>query len=242
MINYIKQFKEASDKMIVERHIESVYNKLPNLRNLVDVGANHGTHTKGMLEVKSCVNLVSIEANPEIFKRSLTHISSPKLKIINAAATPNSLRNLKNITFKVKKEFHGRGGIEGLHIWKDITPDVEFDTITVPTINFDDLLLNNFKEGVDFIKMDIEGAEYSIILESEILFSNPKYRPILVLENSIYGLQLSKKTFKDLINFININNLALLDFNYNNIKTEEDLWNFNMVWICPNEKIKDLTQ
>lgn len=239
MVDCIDSLKQ-SDQMSTERHIQSVYNRLPNLNYLIDIGANHGWHTKEMLKIKSCTSLISIEANPTIFK-TISRISDQRLKAINAAVTPSSLKESKEVSFKVKKEFHGRGGIEGLHIWKHITPEVNFDTITVQSINFDNLLLDNFTEKVDFIKIDVEGAEYSLILESEILFSNTKYRPIVVLENSVFGLGLANKTFKDLINFIERNNLSLLDFNYNKIKTEKDLHNYNMVWICPNEKIKDLT-
>jgi len=242
MVNYIKKFKESKDDMVMEEHLKSVYKRVPNLTRLIDIGANYGTHTKGMLEVDSCINLLSIEANPKIFEKCLSQLSDERLQVINAAVTPSSLKELKQVSFKVKDELHGRSGIEGLHIWKHITPEINFNTITVPAINFDDLLLDNLTEGVDFIKMDVEGAEYSLILESEILFSNTKYRPILVLENSIFGLKLANKTFKDLIDFIERNNLSLLDFNYNKIKTEKDLYNYHMVWICPNEKIKDLIQ
>jgi FkbM family methyltransferase len=242
MVDYIKKFKECGDEMVMERHIESIYNKLPNLKYAIDIGANHGTHTKGILKVESCIHLVAIEANPEVFEKYLSSLSDERLRAINAAVTPNSLKKLKEVSFKIKSELHGRGGIKGLHIWKHITPEVEFETITVPTINFDDLLLSYFTEGVDFIKIDIEGGEYSLILESELLLTSNQYRPILVLENSVFGLKLAKKTFKELIDFTEGNNSSILDFNYNKITTEKDLYNYHMVWICPNEKIKDLIQ
>ena len=190
----------TSSAMKEEEAIASVYRSLC-LKNdlLLDIGANYGYHTRHMAEVAYEGSVICLEAHPEHAARlTQAYAESSTVQVINKALVPETIANQRTIAFRISEEYHGRGGIEGLHIWKQIDPSMPFHEITVETISLDSLL-SSLAKGPSFIKMDIEGPEYSILGSTRLLGS--QVRPACIaFENSEHGPSLGSINFKDLCN------------------------------------------
>jgi FkbM family methyltransferase len=75
--------------------------------------------------------------------------------------------------------------------------------IQVPSITIDKFLLSNSSviNKVDFVKIDVEGAEWSLLQGSSCLLSNFKPR-LIVIETGNLGLDFYGKTVVDVIDFM----------------------------------------
>lgn len=180
-----------------EEAIAAVYKSLCDKSDLIlDVGANYGYHAKRMAEVAHEGVVICVEAHPEHAARlKKIYANSSIVQVINKALVPETIADQATITFRISDEHHGRGGIEGLHIWNKIDPKMAFHDLTVETISLDSLLFS-LPKPPSFIKMDIEGPEYSILDSTQLLGID--YRPACIaFENSIHGPSLGSINFED---------------------------------------------
>lgn len=190
----------ANNAMKEEETIAAVYKSLCGKGDLLlDVGANYGYHTKRMTEVARNGSVICIEAHPAHAANLKTiYATSSIVQVINKALVPEPLADQATIKFRISDEHHGRGGIKGLHIWDKIDPSILFQEVTVETISLDSLLASLSKEP-SFIKMDIEGPEYSILDSTQILGTN--VRPACIaFENSVHGPSLGSIEFSEFCN------------------------------------------
>lgn len=189
--------KMTSIAMKEEEAIAAVYKAICGKDDLIiDVGANYGYHTKQMAEVASTGSVICIEAHPaHVARLKKVYADSHIVQVINKALVPETIENQDSITFRISDEHHGRGGIAGLHIWEKIDPSMPFQDVEVETISLDTLLRSLGKEP-SFIKMDIEGAEYSILNSSRLL--GVEHCPLCIaFENSVHGPSLASLHFQD---------------------------------------------
>lgn len=180
-----------------EEAIAEVYKSLCKKSDLIlDVGAIYGYHTQQMVEVAHEGVVVCVEAHPEHAARLMKiYANSSSVQVINKAMVPETIADQSTITFRISDEHHGRGGVEGLHIWDKIDPKMVFYDHTVETISLDSLL-SSLPKSPSFIKMDIEGPEYSILDSTQLLGID--YRPkCLAFENSVHGLNLGSINFEN---------------------------------------------
>jgi len=208
--------------MAEEEMIAGLYSKLCTSNSVAfDIGANKGFHTKRLLGICKQGLVYAVEANPSHFPGlvSLAH-HNKCLVVIPKAVTPRDF-DTRTVAFKVSEEFHGRGGLSGIHIWERIDPAIQFKEVQVACIHFDKLLEQSASPPT-FIKMDIEGPEYACIYYSDYLRKcEDSKKPCIALENSVHGLDLAGTTFIDFYAFLKEFKYSLLDRKGGVITTED---------------------
>ncbi len=187
-----------------------------------DIGANTGFHTRHLLDICNSGMVFAVEANPNhVISLSKLLLDSKNLTLVAKAVVPGFLASKKTITFKVSDQFHGRGGIPGLHIWEKIDPSIQFDEVTVECLPFDNLIALASIPPT-FIKMDIEGPEYSLIYKSGYLANCRKSElPYISFENSVHGLDIAGISFDDFNSSLDNIGLVLLDRQGKIIESED---------------------
>lgn len=179
--------------------IEAFYSELckPN-SVVVDIGANTGFHTARLLKLCPEGRVHSIEANPKHIESLKRFYSDPAFSLIGKAIVPSNYNLGNSARFKISERYHGRGGVAGMHIWETIDESIQFEEIRVPCLTFDHFLGSLMCTPL-FIKMDIEGPEYSLIYYSRYLRHTPSERlPYIAMENSVHGLNIAGISFEDL--------------------------------------------
>jgi len=140
-------------------YLERVYDtrfKLDRKGTILDLGANIGLFT--VLAAKSLVpegRVVAVEPNPcvaEVLKRNLKENSLTNVELIEAAAFT------EDGEARLQLASHSLGATI-------IVRDVAAVTLVVPTISLSTLV--NRIGTIDLLKVDIEGAEWSIFLDSQ---------------------------------------------------------------------------
>jgi FkbM family methyltransferase len=129
---------------------------------VVDMGACEGTFMKGILDRISVKKYIAVEANPVLYQELKGH-ESDKISIINAAAVENNYPH-KNMLFHVDPTsiFNSSG------YWKN----KDWQEYEVRTIRLEDIFKDYQLEKIDLLKMDIEGAEWSILEEFDKAWYN----------------------------------------------------------------------
>lgn len=129
-------------------------------RTAIDIGANCGEWTKWMLENFDLV--IAIEPDPRAYQE-LTKIQSNKLITINCAvADKNGEAILYTRSSPLQSSLLYVHPI-GDRNRKNLPINKEY---TVKTIKLDDII-DNYGDKIDFVKIDIEGAEAQALAVSE---------------------------------------------------------------------------
>lgn len=239
MENIISYLRADKNSMKVEKLITNVYSILPNIKYAIDIGAHHGIHTKGLSNLSSIEFVLALEANLDLKNNGLLKYESAKCEIIWEAIAPSYCLTNGHVNFLINSEYPGRSGIEGLHIWKEIDSTIIFNKFSCKAVTLDKILADKFTNGVDFIKMDVEGAEYAIIFNSSKVWN---MRPTIVLENSIHALNIAGIKFNDFYSLCFSNNYSIIDFNGIEVLSEINRTSFNHIWLVPLEKEKILIE
>ncbi len=139
-----------------------------------DIGANMGWYTvlaSSMLQSGTCF---AFEPNPELMERTVKHIElnglQDKCQFFNVALSEQP----GSVTLHVYERGHGLSSIQPVS--KDKFTPIEVEATTV------DLIVEKQSiQTVDFVKMDVEGAELMVLLGSRNLLTqqNP---PIWIIE------------------------------------------------------------
>lgn len=137
----------------------------------IDVGANIGLHAIEMAKGKL---VYAFEPNPLVCKRLKENLVLSKISNVEVAQL--GLSNVKGSTsFYVPladSPHQGTSSVHATHI------DAESEKIEIET----DTLDNLFKEvkKLDFIKIDVEGHDFSVILGAEKIIE--RLRPVIIFE------------------------------------------------------------
>jgi FkbM family methyltransferase len=190
--------KMAGNAMREEEIIAAVYKNLCRPGDLLlDIGCNYGYHAQRMLEVAVDGLVVGVEAHPNHVERlNKLFDENSNFQLIAKAVVPETMSDVSHVTFKISKDFHGRGGFEKLNIWEKVDPSITFQEISVEAISFD-RLLSELPTNPSFIKMDIEGPEYSILAVTKLLGIDISC-PCITFENSVHGPGLGGLDFSDI--------------------------------------------
>jgi FkbM family methyltransferase len=230
-MDIIQALKSTDNPMIVEHLIALFYQMYPNMKFLIDAGANQGFHFSRMNKLPHLNLCVGVEANPDHIARLESLVVANKSLVIPKALVGSNFRD-NEITFKVNKDFHGRGGVKGSHIWAIIEPNLQFTELTVQTVQLDSLISDFFPEKLDFVKMDLEGSELGILLHSSKVY---EMNCIIVMENSVHFPKLYEITKEDWLKFVDSKNYFLVDFNFEPC-VSETLFNYNHAFLVPKAK------
>jgi FkbM family methyltransferase len=131
---------------------------------IIDCGANIGLSTVYFKKLYPPAKVVSFEADPQIFETLRKNIEINKLTGVEPVNKAVWINN-EFIEFEVEGGFSGR-----INKYSS-----ERNLIKVPAIRLKDLLTEN----VDFLKLDIEGAEFEVIKDCG---ENLKYVKHLFIE------------------------------------------------------------
>ena len=144
-------FKEIFEEQIYK------FNSKTQKPLIIDCGSNIGLSVIYFKHIYPLSKIISFEPDPQIIKILEQNVASYKLE--NIELHQRALWPIKgNVKFKTDG---GVGGhiIEGSNINK---------TIEVQTIRLNEFL----EQPVDFLKIDIEGAEYNVLLDSGSKLTN----------------------------------------------------------------------
>jgi len=158
--------------------IENFENKVknsfhPNTNDVViDIGAHLGEYSLAV--AKNAETVIAVEANPDTFKILQKNIE---------------LNKISNI-IPINKAIYDSTGYQNLQIFGDksgmssmvMNYEDKSDSIKVKTETLDRLVDNLKLEKVDWIKIDVEGAEYNVLKGAKQTISLNKERIKLIIE------------------------------------------------------------
>lgn len=145
---------------IGEIFIDQVY-KFPSNEEsikIIDCGANIGLSVLYFKKMHKKAKIIAIEADPNIYKQlrqNLHEYSYDNIELINAAVWNEETPLL----------FESQGSVGG-----KIANDEIQNTVQIPAVR----LRNYLSSTVDFLKIDIEGAEYEVLKDCRDLLINVK--------------------------------------------------------------------
>lgn len=189
-----------------------INNNVKSNWTVCDIGANIGVFTIQL--ANKCRKVYSFEPQKNIYNLLLNNINLNKLT--NVTAWSYALFN-KDCQMKIADQSKQDGWVGDISDENKITSfgSISLEENELGTIKCKKLD-NLINEKIDFIKIDAEGADISIILGAEKLIN--KYRPIIIFE---YNEQLSKANFNTDMN--SLNNI-IKNNNYKLSKLEEGNW------------------
>jgi FkbM family methyltransferase len=128
---------------------------------IVDIGANVGFFTLYSRQKIPNAEIFAIEADPNNYKILKENIR------VNPIISNVRLFNFAIFGNEAKTSFFCNA-ISG---WSSLFPTPEAEEIKVNTISFSKFCNINKIKHIDFLKIDVEGAEYDIILNDKDFFS-----------------------------------------------------------------------
>lgn len=151
-------------------------------KSIVDGGANTGLHSLPMSrmiarecsENRSNGRLFSLEAIPDIAEKLRNNILLTGTQNITTIINKAFSNTIGYIDFIVNDDNPGLSGIASL-----VSDFSNTTKITVPLTTID----SEIDTSVDFIKLDLEGAEFQCMQGGIILIKN--HRPLIVFENGL---------------------------------------------------------
>lgn len=191
-VNWILDLREGIDLTIYmtgvfERGVSRACYRLIRSGNIaLDIGANMGAHTLHMaVAVGSTGRVIAVEPTSYPLARLKNNLAanpalSSRVQILNAliAASPG-----QQIPPSILSSWRLVGDTTGAH---PISRGVPEDTAGAESIMIDELAAREDLKNVDFIKIDVDGAENDVIVGGERTITS--FQPIILLEVQPYTL------------------------------------------------------
>lgn len=174
--------KAKNDGQLIEAVIHDFYSSFlsPNAIAL-DGGANVGYHTTGLSHHLENGLVIGVEANRTTFETLQANCNSQtNIKLVYAALQDD--QDLSSMLFHCSSSHPGRSGVKKL--WDLLTPgEVHYNKPNfVPASTIDNIAKEFSLDRLDFIKLDLEGGEFSALLGGTKSISC--LRPVIVTEHS----------------------------------------------------------
>lgn len=202
--NLISKFEDAPDRF--EWTIKEVYTRLlSNGSNALDLGAHTGKHTIPMAQAVGVEGQVfAFEPIQEKFVLLLNNLSKESLFNVGAfnvcCSRSNEVVDFVYLpTDPGKSAIHVRKVLETEGVQKVVRPCL--------AVRLDDFLSN--VDRLEFIKMDIEGAEFEAMLGAVDLIS--RTRPIIHMEIGPPSLEAFGTQPEEIFDFLSQNRYEMVD-------------------------------
>ncbi len=122
---------------------------------LFDVGANRGSYSRKALEVNGSTRIHAFEPNYKMFEIVQQKFINFENVILNNCALGES--NMKGMLFVPDS----KDSLGSVHKRRVFSEEVEIQTIRIQTL--DTYISENGIEGIDLLKLDVEGHELSVL-------------------------------------------------------------------------------
>ncbi|MBL1173896.1 FkbM family methyltransferase [Pantanalinema sp. GBBB05] len=165
----------------------------------LDIGANDGLYALFAAKAIGSAGLVwAFEPSPREFNRLQANIALNE--ITNIQAVPIALANINgNTELRLANNEHAGQNTLGQFMYEGVaSPQTE--TIPVPVKRLDDWLVESGIQQVDVIKMDVEGAEFSVLQGAQHCLTT--YHPLLLLELADSALQAQGSSANGVLEFL----------------------------------------
>ncbi|QNG26980.1 FkbM family methyltransferase [Synechococcus sp. HK01-R] len=146
---------------------EEVVRKLGDNPVIFDVGANYGWYGLILSRLHSNSNIYFFEANssliPNLQKTTLLNGISLRSKIVNRAV---SVASGDTLTLSIPGLHRGSASTQGFNTDLEIFHEKSADVVQqkIDSISLDDYCRSESIESIDFLKIDVEGAEANVLL------------------------------------------------------------------------------
>lgn len=208
--------KDITNKLVEEQEMEMLPLFLKPDSNSIDIGANYAYYTVRLAQIATKGMVYAFEPIGFTYKVCKQIVDSFKLKNVQLYAKGVGNQNT-TATFNVPTLSFGAISAGQAHLhqrnnelkgkekhYKFNSSKQEQATI----VKLDDFLLPQIppKNRIDFIKIDIEGAEYFALEGMQQLIQT--YNPLILIEINPFFLQgfgINEQQLKQLINLINYN-------------------------------------
>lgn len=143
---------------------------------VLDIGAHHGYFTLlSARQVGSSGSVISFEPSPREFKRLLTHVRINSCGNVRAEPIALGDKQERSKLFVVQGRDTGCNSLRPPDVSEPTTP------LEVSTHTLDGYMAETGTKRVDFIKMDVEGAELAVLRGAEDLLARHP-RPVILCE------------------------------------------------------------
>lgn len=178
-----------------------VIKTLPADAVCVDVGVNEGQIFHYLYNHCTKGKIYGFEPIPELYNYLTSTYKSDRTQFFNTALSDTE----GSVNFFY---FPKRTGISGLSS-REMDKNHEYKNITVQLKMFDAIYPDN---RLDFLKIDVEGAELNVLKGAKN--SIYKFKPLIIFESGIGGLEHFNHTPEDLFNFFDSVNYNLTNMKY----------------------------
>jgi FkbM family methyltransferase len=161
---------EEAERRFVERYLRAGM-------TVLDIGAHHGFYTLlASRIVGGRGRVIAFEPSPRESARLRLHLRMNFCRNARAEALALAGENGAAQFYVVEKGDTGRNGLRRAEVYAESVREV-----TVRKMRLDDYLAQGGIQGTDFIKLDAEGAELSILQGAERLLERTP-RPVILCE------------------------------------------------------------
>ncbi len=194
-INYLLDISKVVDHSFYFNLEKPSYNSiLPQIKQahvILDIGGNIGTSALYYASLNPTAKILSFEPHPDTFEKAVANISINNFKnieLINLGLGPEKA-SLK--LYEVDEHNPGMNRI--------LTEEANFPFRMIEVDVLDDILKRKNIGKVDFIKIDVEGFEFSVLMGAiETLAS----KPLLFIEINDNSLKENKSSAKEIVEFL----------------------------------------
>lgn len=164
-------------------------------KSTIDIGVFRGVYSYKMAEYSNKV--YGFEANPVMFNYLNKNLTKLKKNIILHNIALSDSEGYAKLKIPIRKksmvksnfEDYYEGGLATIESDNNLHNKM-FDTFDVKKLNLDSF---NFDQKISFIKIDVEGHEFSVLKGSEKILK--KYKPVLLIEIDKQHSTKVKETF-----------------------------------------------
>lgn len=185
-------------------------------------------------------NAFVVEANPKnIDKLKLCYKNFQNVKIFNLAVTHEVSKELTFYFAEDDAPHYNVCSIDINHVKKHY-PNSRINSFKVEATNINDFLQKNVGKKIDYLSIDLEGIDYSILMNLDL-------KNIRVENISIEHLHLTKNQKKNMVSHLNNLGFSYCGNGYDHknydylFKNKKILWNrllSKFLWIIHHKKVK----